>query len=427
MKKVFAVLLTFVMAFSLVACGNTSEEGNKDSGEKKKVIVWKGQGTDYEEALSKQQIEDFNAQSETTIIECEVFPYNDFGTTVRSAISTNSLPDLIYVDGTEIGSLVFLEALAPLDEYIDDDFISKYTNSAFYKVDGKTYGIAQQDGGLAFWANKGYLDQAGVRIATYEEPWNKEEFLDALKKLQDLKEVEFVIDAKTNQGAGYVIYAWQPIIKALGADWYDGNTLKAGGALDSKEMVDAMTFMKDLIDKGYINPQQTIDTAFVDGTSALDLTGHWNFNDYSKALGDDLILVPFPDLGNGSYTGIGGLPFSATSTAVKNGTVENCAEFIKFAMGETYQKQINDVNGSLPVMNSVLESVPSLQKDGALYLYAQQLMGGKYAERPVSPAFPTYQNEVGTAVFDILAGAEIEETLSKAAKEIDKVIEENGY
>jgi multiple sugar transport system substrate-binding protein len=452
MKKLIGIILALVLVVSMVACdsnkdddktpavnnnaggeskddaaGDTADNKAGESKEKVTITIWRGQGTDFEEKFYNEQIEKFNAQSTTTEVKYEVFPYNDFGTTVRSAISTDSLPDLVYVDGTEVGNLVFLEALAPLDEYLDEDFISQYASSAFYKVGDKTYGVAQQDGGLAFWANKAYLDKAGVRIATYEDPWDKEEFLDALEKLQALDEVEYAIDMKTNWGTGYVVYAWQPLIKALGADWYNNDTLKAGGALDSQAMVDAMTFMKGLVDKGYVNAMETIDTAFKDGTSALDLTGHWNYNDYSAALGDNLVLIPLPDLGNGSYTGIGGLPFAATSTAMKNGTVANCAEFIKFALGEQFQNQINDVNGSLPVMTKVLNSQPKLQEGGPLYLYAQQLMGGKYAVRPVSPAFPTYQSEVGTAAFDIFAGADIKETLTKAATAIDKVIEENGY
>lgn len=447
MKKLACIALILCLIVGLTACGGSSSgssapaaentgsepaaspagEAPAANGEKKTVTIWRGQGTDHEEALYNAQIADFNAQSETTVVEYEVFPYNDFGTTVRAAISTNSLPDIIYVDGTEIGNLVFLEALAPLDEYLDDSFTSQYADSAFYKIDGNTYGVAQQDGGLAFWANKAYLDQAGVRVATYDDPWNKEEFLDALAKLQALEPVEYAIDFKTNWGGGYVVYAWQPLIVAQGADWYDHSTLKATGALNSDKMVETMTFMKDLFDKGYINANETIDTAFVDGTSALDLTGHWNFNDYSAALGENLVLIPLPDLGNGSFTGIGGLPFAATSTAVANGTVENCAEFIKFALGEKYQMQINDANGALPVMKAALENTPTLKADGPLYLYAQQLIGGKYAVRPMSAAFPTYQADVGTAVFDILAGADIKKSLDKAAASIDKVIDENGY
>jgi multiple sugar transport system substrate-binding protein len=421
MKRIVSLALAvcMVMALSLGAA-------NAAAG-KKTVTIWRGQGTDHEEALYNREIAEFNAQSETTVVEYEVFPYNDFGTTVRAAIATNSLPEMIYVDGTEIGNLAFMEAIVPLNDYIGEEFTQQYAQSAIYAIDGKIYGVAQQDGGLAFWANKEYLDKAGVRIATYEEPWSKEEFVDALAKLKALEEVEFPLDMKTNWGGGYVIYAWQPLVVSMGADWYNHETMRATGALNGPAMVEAMAFIKDMVDKGYVDPNQTVDSNFVDGAAALDLTGHWNFNDYSAALGDKLVLVPLPDFGNGSHTGIGGLPFAVTTTALANGTVENCAEFIKFALGESFQMEINDVNGSMPVLKAALETTEALKEGGPLYLYAQQLVGGKYAVRPMSAAFPTYQADVGTAAFDILAGADIQETLDRAAASIDKVIEENGY
>lgn len=421
MKKLVVLVLALSMVLSMTVLSGAAV------AEKTTITLWRGQGTDHEEALYNKQIEEFNAQSETTVVEYEVFPYNDFATTVRAAASTNSLPDVVLVDGTEVGNLAFLEIIASLNDYVDDSFTSAYAPSSVYAINGNIYGLAQQDGGLAFWANKAYLEKAGVRIATYEEPWSKDEFVDALAKLQALEEVEFALDMKTNWGGGYVVYAWQPMIVSAGADWYDHETMRATGALNSDAMVEAMTFFKGLFDAGYVDANSTVDSCFVDGTSALDLTGHWNYNDYQAALGDNLILIPLPDLGNGSQTGVGGLPFCATSAAAERGVVGNCAEFIKFALGESYQNEINSVNGSMPMLKTALETTDALKEGGPLYLYAQQLMGGRYAVRPMSPAFPTYQSEVGTAVFDILAGADIRETLDNAAASIDKVIEENGY
>lgn len=404
----------------------TTTEATTQPVEKKTIAIWRGQGTDGEEALYNAEIEGFNAQSATTEVKYEVFPYSDFGTTVRSALSTNSMPDIVYVDGTEVGNLVFLEALAPIEEFLEADFVSQYVDSAFYKIDGKTYGLAQQDGGLAFWANKAYLEKAQVRIATYESPWTKDEFLDACAKLNALDEVTFALDMKTNWGGGYMIYAWGPWMVSLGADFYDHTTMRATGALNSEAAISALEFMNGLYTSGYADATQASDT-FIVGESALELTGHWNYKDYSGKMGDNLILVPLPDLGNGSYTGIGGLPFCATKQAEVNGTVENAVEFMKFALGEQFQKQINDANGSMPVLKSAFETVTALKEGGPLYLYAQQLAGSKYAVRPMSPAFPTYQAEVGTAFMDILAGADIKESLDKAAAAIDKVIDENGY
>lgn len=423
MKK---TAMMMVLASMVIGAAATTASAEANADGKTVITIWRGQGTDGEEALYNEEIEKFNEQSATTYVEYEVFPYDDFGTTVKSALATDTLPDMVYVDGTEVGNLVFLEGIVPITQYLDEEFTSQYASSAIYQVNGEVYGIAQQDGGLAFWANKKLLENAGVRIATYEEPWTEDEFLAACQALADAGEVKYPIDMKINSGSGYVCYAWQPLIVAQGADWYDHETMRAAGALDSEAMVSAMTFMKSLFDNGYADATQA-DNYFITGDAALELSGHWNYTDYKAALGDDLALIPLPDLGNGSYTAIGGLPWCATVAAEQNGTVENCVEFMKFAVGEQFQSKINDANGSMPVLKSAYAQIDSLKEGGDLYLYAQQLEGGKYAVRPMSAAFPTYQNEVGTAVFDILMGADIQETLSKAAANIDKVIEENGY
>jgi multiple sugar transport system substrate-binding protein len=442
MKRIISIAMILTLVMSISACGKTETSTDiadtttktdttakvvEKQEDKKVITIWRGDGTDKEEALYNQQITDFNSQSKDTELKFEVFPYNDFGKTVRAAISTNSLPELIYVDGTEVANLAFSNALMPLDEYISDDMKNNLATSAFSKYNGKTYGIAQQDGGLALWANKKHLTEAGARIPTYEAPWTKDEFLEVLSKLKKVNGVKYPLDMKVNYGNGYVIYAWQPIIKSFGSDWYNADNMKAEGALNSDKTAEALDFIVSLVKNGYVNSSQTSDTEFKEKRSSLDLTGHWNYPDYKAALGDDLILVPLPDFGSGSQTGVGGLPYAITSKAKEKDTMKNAYSFIEFALGEKYQQQINTTNGSLPVNKNILSQLTEFKQGGPLYLYAQQLTGGKFPVRPPSPAFPTYQSEVGKAAFNILSGADVKAELANAAKAIDKVIDENKY
>ena len=79
------------------------------------------------------------------------------------------------------------------------------------------------------------------------------------------------------------------------------------------------------------------------------------------------------------------------------------------------------------VNKSILSSLAVFKEGGDLHLYAQQLAGGRFGVRPPSPAFPTFQQEVGTAVQNALAGADTKTELSSAAQKIDKVIADNHY
>ncbi len=430
MKRFLAVLLSVVMVASVASCGSnsgSSSQQNPQAAEKKTVTIWRGVGTEGEEKLYNQEISDFNAQSKNTTVKYETFPYNDFGTTIRSAAATNSLPEMLYMDGTEVANNAFSGTIVPITQYFDESFKSKFAASAFSYYKKELYGVAQQDGGLAFWANKSMLDSAKVRIPTYEKPWTKDEFVSALEALKKVDGVDYPLDMEAANGGGYIIYAWQPFIVSFGGDWYKKDTVTAAGALDSDATVGAVNFLKDLAQKGYWNAKETATDSFIKKQAALDLTGHWNYPSYKKALGGDLILVPLPDFGNGSQTAVGGLPFTVTSVAKQKGTMQNCADFIKFALGDSYQSALNDANGSLPVNKSILSSLAVFKEGGDLHLYAQQLAGGRFGVRPPSPAFPTFQQEVGTAVQNALAGADTKTELSSAAQKIDKVIADNHY
>jgi multiple sugar transport system substrate-binding protein len=328
----------------------------------------------------------------------------------------------MFMDGTVVANMAQLGAIVPVDEYIDSDIKSKFSDSAFVQYEGKIYGLNEQEGGLGFWANKSHLTQAGVRIPTYEQPWTKDEFTEALSKLKSVPGVEYPLDMKMNWGGDYVIYAWQPIIRSFGGNWWDEQTHKVEGTLNGDKTIAAYSYIMDLVKAGYVNNKQTDDALLVSGKASLDLTGHWNYPSYKEALGDDLILIPLPDFGEGSFTAVGGISFTVSKAAQEKGHVKEAMEFINFALGDAYQKQINDANGALPANLDILMSLDSFKEGGDLHLYAQQLEGGRFVVRPESPSFPAFQSEVGKATMDILSGADIKQRLTEAAKAIEQVI-----
>jgi len=430
MKKKFKVFTSVLLTLGLLAgCSDsksTSSSGNeKKSGEKVVLTLWRGQGTDGEEALHKQQVADFNKQSKEVEIKEEVFPYNEFTNTIRAATSTNTLPDIMFMDGTVVANMAQLDAIVPVDENIDSNVKTNFSASAFVKYNGKTYGLNEQEGGLGLWANKGHLTKAGVRIPTYEQPWTKDEFKDVLSKLKKVDGVKFPLDMKINYGGDYVVYAWQPIIRSFGGNWWDENSHKVEGTLNGDKTVKAYNYIKDLVKAGYVNNKQTEDTLLVSKKASLDLTGHWNYPSYKAALKDDLILLPLPDFGEGSYTGVGGISFTVSKAAADKGYTKQAMEFINFALGDQYQQKVNTANGSLPANLNILKSLDAFKPGGDLHLYQQQLEGKRFVVRPESPSFPTFQSEVGKATLDILSGASINKRLKDASKAIEQVISDN--
>jgi multiple sugar transport system substrate-binding protein len=117
------------------------------------------------------------------------------------------LPCLLDFDGPFVYNYAWSGYLLPLDEYVSAEVKADFLPSIIEQgtFAGKLYSLGTFDSGLTIWGNKAYLEKAGVRIPTgIDDAWTQEEFMDALKKLQALDEVEYAIDFKliTEPGNG---------------------------------------------------------------------------------------------------------------------------------------------------------------------------------------------------------------------------------
>ena len=139
---------------------------------------------------------------------------------MQAAAVSNQLPDLLDFDGPNLYNYAWAGHLIPLDEFVTDELRNDLLPSilAQGEYNGNLYAIGTFDSGLSIWANKAYLEKAGVRIPNgVGDEWDQDEFLDALKKLQALPEVEYAIDLKMNYGAGeWFTYGFSPIVQSFG-------------------------------------------------------------------------------------------------------------------------------------------------------------------------------------------------------------------
>ena len=205
----------------------------------------------------------------------------------------------------------------PQAQDVLDNQTSSTTAQNTYAGDGKRYMLSMFDSGLALYGNKKLLDAAGVKYpTTWDTAWTVEQFDAALKALATKDKDGKVLDVKENYGlSGYSTYAFLPIISSAGhLVMEDG---KADGALNSEPVVAAFTKVAGW--KQYTDANAD-DKAFTAGRVGLSWVGHWVYNDYKKALGDDLVVIPLPNFGTGAKTGQGSLAWGI-SKGSKNGIV----------------------------------------------------------------------------------------------------------
>ena len=395
--------------------------------------MWRRSGTPTEAEYYDRLVEEFNSSQDEVFVEAIALPDNAILEQVNASIMSGDLPDILDVDGPQMAGYVNAGALAPMDEYMSDDLKSDLLPSLIDQgtyEDGKLYILGQFESGLSFWANKSYLEEAGVRIPSLDNPWDGAEFVESLEKLKALEEVSYPLDIKVNYGAGYWIYSYLPFVAGFGGDYFDRDNFQAAGAMNGPESVKAFELVKELVDKGYVDPNQSTDDDFYGTkTAALSLVGHWMYPNHTSAegLGDDAILIPFPDFGNGVYTGNGSWAWGITTEAEKRGVSEEAYKFVEYMLSKEAIGEIFDVNGAVPGRISVLNEIEEYQEGGRLYLYRQQLVEGHAKVRPITPTFGVIQTVIGDAAMNILKGSDIQSELDKAAREIDETIEDNGY
>jgi multiple sugar transport system substrate-binding protein len=283
--------------------------------------------------------------------------------------------------------------------------------------------LGQFDSGVVLWGNRRYLRAAGVRIPTLESPWSLTEFEKNLARLAALKEVDYPLDLSLHVKLHlFYSYAFSPILQGFGGDLIDRRNYRtAKGVLDGPQSVQAMTHFQRWFQNGWTRtvPVSAEGKDFEMGKTALSWTGHWGYFSYHKALGKDLVLMPLPDFGRGIKTGMGSLTWGISSTCPHpDATWKFLANYL--LSPETILRMTN-LTGGIPSRRSALALSPLYGPHGPLKLVLRQLeVAG--VPRPPTPAFDTISKAFGEAVGNIVAGADVQAELSKAADIIDQAI-----
>lgn len=401
------------------------------TGEAVTVDVWFHSGKGEERDVLDAQVTDFNAMQDEIQINAVQLPEGSYNDQVNAAALAGDLPCLLDFDGPFVYNYAWSGYLSPIDGYVSDDlkadFLPSIINQGTYG--GNLYSLGTFDSGLAIWGNKSYLDAAGVRIPTgIDDAWSKEEFVDALEKLQALDEVEYAIDFKMNYGAGeWFTYGFSPLMQSFGGDLIDRSDYQsADGVLNSPESVEALTFFQSLFEDGYAEASQAGDDCFYGSkTCALSWVGHWMWGPHSEGLGEDAILIPMPDFGNGAVTGMGSWNWGLTSSCEHP---DAAWEFLSFLISPEEILHMTNANGAVPARKSAYAQSELFVEDGQLNVFIQQLDGGVALERPVTPAYPVITTAYAEAINNIVAGADVQDELDKAVEKIDQDIEDNqGY
>jgi multiple sugar transport system substrate-binding protein len=388
------------------------------------IKIWAHQGSEAEVTALKAAVDGFNSSQSKIQASLRLIPGDTYSQTLSNT-PVSDLPDVLDIDGPTLASSVYNQRLSPLSDYVSKTTIDNATGGSIAEgtYDGKLYGLAQFDSAIGLFGNKKILAAAGVTVPTsIDQAWTTEQFAEVLKKVAAVSPSGKAIDIREAGLSGeWGTFAFSPLVYSAGGDILkDG---KASGALDSAASVEALTTFASW--KPYVGSSPD-GKAFSSGQVGMQWGGHWLFPASSKALGDDLVAMPLPNLGKGAKAGAGSWTWGI-GASTKNGKAAGA--FLDYLLNDANVNAMVSANGAPPATKSTFENASLYQAGGALALWGDQMSKACPADkvssdciaiyRPLTPGYPTVTQKFGSALAAIYGGADPKTELTKAAQAID--------
>ncbi len=411
-------------ALALTGCGQAGQGGTTTKDGRTQLTMWThSAGNAAELAVYEKIIDDFNSSQDTYEVVHESFPQGAYNDAIVAAAASGDLPCLLDLDGPIMPNWAWAEYLQPLG--ISTDITDKLLPTAVGTWNGEIYSAGYWDAALSIFARKSVLEANDIRIPTTEQPWTKDEFdsaLDTLKKAG----YDTPIDIGAEDTGEWWPYAYSPFLQSFGGDLINRDTmLTADGALNGDDAVAWGTWFQGLFEKGYASNAGTIgNQEFVDDKVALSYTGVWNALASVEAIGDDLLILPPPDLGNGPKIGGGSWQWAISSSC---NDADGAREYLEFSFNDTYITEFADNQIVIPATEAAAQASKYFGDEGVLRPFVE--FSQKYAVlRPETPAYAVISTTFETAAKNIMSGADVKGTLDQAVKDIDANIASNdGY
>ncbi|MEV7339833.1 extracellular solute-binding protein [Streptomyces sp. NPDC093544] len=395
------------------------------------ITVWFHAGPSGEFDMLHRQVKDFNAGQRAVRVELialpEERPYTDL---VESAAASGELPDLLDFDGPNLYNYAWSGKLRPIDSCVPDsvknDLLSSIRKQGTYE--GRLWGVGTFDSGLGPYVRPSVLKKAGIRVPSGPgEAWTTTELTGILHRLRK-QGYERPLDLRLNYclpGQEWNTYGFAPVVWSVGGALIDPATHRtADGFLNSPEAVKALTIMQSCSKEGLIDPDED-DKAFMEGRSPISWVGHWMYGEHTKAFPGDVKIVPLPDFGKGTVTGMGSWQWGVTTGATDGDAVWR---FLAHLLEPDQIRRMTQANGAVPATNGAVKISPAFAAGGPEHLFIEQL---RTVARPRSqtPAYPAVTLAFSKAFAKIVVDrAAVKAALDRAVREIDKdLADHRGY
>ena len=433
------VVLSMVAALSLgllAGCsGGSSSKTSKEAASKDDVKVWVQFSDETAEGKAWEQVvQNFNKKYKGKYkVVTEYIPRSGSGggyeDKVNAAITTNSLPDVITLDGPNTAAYAKSKVITPLDDYLKDNNMEDVLDSIKQQgtYDGKFYAFGFSESNVGIYYNKKMFKEAGIdesSLPTLKKPWTWDEFKAVSKKLKDHFK-EAAIDFRLNSNDEMLPYAYMPLIWSNGGRVVNEDGTKAEGYFNSKESTQAVQFIQDLVKEGYTTVSP-VEKGFETGQYPMVLSGSWTIADLQTNYKDiDFGILPYP-VSNKTKKLVSPSGSWQLAVTTKSNKKDAAAEFVKFATNTESSEILSLGNSVLPIRKSTIENIKDKVSEPMRFLMEQNAATAH--ARPVVVAYPQVSRSFQQAMQDISyyeENPDVQKVLDSRAKEMQTAIDDS--
>ena len=433
------VILSMVAALSLgllAGCsGGSTSKTSKEAASKDDVKVWVQFSDETAEGKAWEQVvQNFNKKYKGKYkVVTEQIPRSGSGggyeDKVNAAITTNSLPDVITLDGPNTAAYAKSKVITPLDDYLKDNNMGDVLDSIKQQgtYDGKFYAFGYSESNVGIYYNKKMFKEAGIdesSLPTLKKPWTWDEFKAVSKKLKDHFK-EAAIDFRLNSNDEMLPYAYMPLIWSNGGSVVNEDGTKAEGYFNSKESTQAVQFIQDLVKEGYTTVSP-VEKGFETGQYPMVLSGSWTIADLQTNYKDiDFGILPYP-VSNKTKKLVSPSGSWQLAVTTKSNKKDAAAEFVKFATNTESSEILSLGNSVLPIRKSTIENIKDKVSEPMRFLMEQNAATAH--ARPVVVAYPQVSRSFQQAMQDISyyeENPDVQKVLDSRAKEMQTAIDDS--
>ena len=411
-------LLVLLLCFCLLFVGGCQTRNNSTDSKAVKITFWHGINPPENRDIFQELVDKFNREHPDIEVEALYIGQPDAQLPkIFAATVSNETPDILWFVAQLTGKLAQLDALLPLETWLNNSPIKNEIDPAMFEsmvLGEHIFSVPLATNNAAVFYRPSLFAEAGIT----EIPTTWEELKLTAQKLTkdsdgDGRNDRYGIFLSLGKGE-WTVFVWLPFIYSAGGELLVENqaNLVNDGAIAALQL--GADLVKDKV--AMLSPPERgyeLDN-FISGKAAMQITGPWTL---AQLQSTDIDYDVFP------------IPVAKTPAAVIGGenlfvfktTPEReraSLKFLEYVLSEEFQTTWALKTGYLPV-NLKSQQSPEYQqfvrKNPALEVFLSQMEWAR--SRPIIPQYTRLSENLGRAIEASLLGKQTPEAALKRSQQ----------